>query len=142
MSIFEALILGIVQGISEFLPISSSGHLVVLQRVFGMDEDMLTFDIFVHVGSLVAILVVFWRDVWELIKKPICKMNGLLIIGTIPMIITGLFLRDLVRGRFFDSGLWLVAAFTITGVVLFITDKFKEPTKEVSDITWKDALFV
>jgi len=142
MSILEALILGIVQGISEFLPVSSSGHLTLLQRVFGLDEEMLTFDIFVHVGSLVAILVVFWRDVWELIKKPICKMNGLLIVGTIPAVIAGLFLRNIMRGGIFDSGIWLAAAFTLTGVVLFLTDKFKEPTKEERDLTWKDALFV
>ncbi|MCL2356272.1 MAG: undecaprenyl-diphosphate phosphatase [Defluviitaleaceae bacterium] len=142
MTIFEAVMLGIVQGIAEFLPISSSGHLVVLQRIFGFDEGLLTFDIFVHIGSLAAILVVFWRDVWELIRKPFCKMNGLLIIGTIPMVIGAFFLGGAVRGGFFNNGIWLAVAFTVTGVVLFITDKFREPTKEERDITWKDALFV
>lgn len=144
LGIFQALILGIVQGIAEFLPISSSGHLVVLRPVLGLEDvdEMLTFDIFVHIGSLAAIVAVFWRDIWELIKKPICKMNGLLIIGTIPLVVGALLLRGPVRDGFFNNGYWLAAAFTVTGVVLFLTDRFREPTKDERDVTWKDALLV
>lgn len=142
MTIFEALILGLVQGIAEFLPISSSGHLVVLREVFQMDGEMLTFDVFVHVGSLAAILVVFWRDVWELIKKPFQKMTGLLILGTLPAVIVGFPLRGIIEGPIFSSGIWLAAAFILTGALLMMADKFKNCHKEEIEITYKDALFV
>jgi undecaprenyl-diphosphatase len=142
MSVFEAIILGIIQGIAEFLPISSSGHLVVMREVFGMDGEMLSFDIFVHVGSLAAILVVFWRDVWTLIKNPFCKMTGLLIVATIPTVIVGVFLRGVIEHPLFSSGIWLAAAFIVTGVALIMADKFKNTHKEERDITYLDAIIV
>jgi len=76
MNIFQAIILGIVQGVAEFLPISSSGHLVVLHRVFGIDEGAFTFDIVVHLGTLVAIIIYFWPDILAIIKNPISKIKG------------------------------------------------------------------
>ncbi|MCL1843457.1 MAG: undecaprenyl-diphosphate phosphatase [Defluviitaleaceae bacterium] len=142
MSVFEALILGIVQGIAEFLPISSSGHLVVLREVFQLDGEMLTFDVFVHVGSLAAILAVFWPDVWKLLKNPFCKMTGLLILGTIPAIVIGLPLRSVIEGDLFNSAVFLAAAFTLTGILLMFADSFKAGRKEERDITVFDALFV
>jgi len=143
MNLFEAIILGIVQGITEFIPISSSGHLIVLQRVFGIEEPLLTFDIAVHVGSLVAILIVFWPDVWTLIKKPFSKMAGLLIIGSIPAIILGFIFHQFgIMENNFRTGIWLAAAFTLTGFLLLFSDRFVAGTKEERDITWFDALFV
>jgi undecaprenyl-diphosphatase len=142
MSIFEALILGIVQGIAEFLPISSSGHLVVLREVFQLEGELFTFDIFVHIGSLAAILAVYWRDVWALLRKPFQKMTGLLILGTVPVVLVGFPLRRVISGQIFTSGIWLAAAFTVTGVLLLMADKFKNCRKEESEITYKDALFV
>ena len=62
MNWFEAIVLGVVQGLTEFLPVSSSGHLVLLQHLFGLEEPELLFDISVHVGTLLAVLVVFYRD--------------------------------------------------------------------------------
>ena len=141
MTIFQGIILGIVQGIAEFLPISSSGHLVVLQRVFGIEEPALTFDIIVHLGTLAAILAVFWQDIFALIKKPFSKMTGLLIIGTIPVVIVGFFLRDAVEG-FLRGGAWLAAAFAVTGVLLVVADKFTKGHKEDKDITYVDALII
>jgi len=141
LTTLEAIILGIVQGIAEFLPISSSGHLIVLQRVFGMEEPALTFDIVVHVGSLLAIVIVFWRDIWALIKNPFQKMTGLLIVGTIPVVVAGFFLRNAIE-NYFRTGIWLAAAFTVTGFILLLADKFKKLPKEEKDITYMDALIV
>jgi len=143
MSILHAIILGIVQGITEFLPVSSSGHLIVLQRVFGIEEPLLTFDIAVHVGSLVAILVVFWADVWAIIKNPLGKMTGLLIIGSLPAILVGFIFHQFgIMENNFRTGVWLAAAFTLTGVLLLFADSFNAGTKEERDITWFDALFI
>ena len=141
MNIIQAIILGIVQGITEFLPISSSGHLIVLQRVFGMEEPALTFDIVVHIGTLVAIIAVFWADILAIIKNPFGKMTGLLIVGTIPAVIAGLFLRNVMETHF-RTGIWLAAAFTLTGVLLILADRFTTGHKEERDITWLDALFI
>ena len=141
MNILQAAILGIFQGIAEFLPISSSGHLIVLQRVFGMEEPALTFDIVVHLGTLVAILVVFWGDVWALIKNPFSKMTGLLIVGSIPVVIAGLFFRNAIE-NYLRTGIWLAAAFAVTGVLLVVADRFTEGKKSDRDITYLDALFV
>jgi len=141
MNILQAIILGIVQGITEFLPISSSGHLIVLQRVFGMEEPALTFDIVVHLGTLVAIIVFFRADILALIKNPIQKLTGLLIVGTIPAVIAGLFFRDLMETHF-RTGIWLAAAFTLTGFLLVIADRFTTGHKEERDISWFDALFI
>jgi len=141
MNLLQAIILGIVQGITEFLPISSSGHLIVLQRVFGMEEPALTFDIVVHLGTLLAIVAVFWADIVAIIKNPFGKMTGLLIVGTIPAVIAGLFLRNVMETHF-RSGIWLAAAFTLTGFLLVLADRFVTGQKEERDITWLDALFI
>jgi len=144
MNPFHAIILGIVQGIAEFLPISSSGHLIVTQRILDIkieDEFLFTFDIVVHLGSLLAILIVFWADIWKLIKNPFCKMTVLLIIGTIPAVFAGVFLQDIMVDNL-RSGIWLAAAFTLTGFLMMLADSFPPGTKEESEITYLDALFV
>ena len=141
MNLLQAIILGIVQGITEFLPISSSGHLIVLQRVFGMEEPALTFDIVVHLGTLLSIVAVFWSDIVAIIKKPFSKITGLLIVGTIPAVIAGFFLRDVMETHF-RTGIWLAAAFTLTGFLLVLADRFTTGQKEERDITWFDAFFI
>ena len=141
MTTLQALILGIIQGVAEFLPISSSGHLVVLQRVFGMEAPALTFDVVLHVGSLLAIVLVFWHKIWELIKRPFCKMTGLLIVGTIPAVVVGFLFRDFIE-NYLRTGIWLAAAFTITGFLLLFADKFTNERKDEGEITCLDALVV
>jgi len=143
MEIWQAIILGAVQGVAEFLPISSSGHLVLGQHMFGVDmEDpaFFTFDIVVHVGSFVAIAIAFWRDIWALIKNPFSKMTGLLIVGTIPAVIAGLFFRNHIE--MLRNGLWLAAAFTVTGFLLMAADRLSKGEKGEGEITYMDALFV
>ena len=143
MTTLQALILGIVQGVAEFLPISSSGHLIVLQRVFGIEEPAVTLDIFLHVGSLVAIVIVFWQDIWTLIKNPLSKMTWLLIVGSVPAVVGGfiLYTTGMLENNF-RSGLWLACAFTVTGVFLLIADKITDTHKKERDITFKDALII
>lgn len=141
MSILQAIILGIVQGIAEFIPISSSGHLVILHAVFGMEETALTFDIVLHLGTLVAILAVFWQDVFALVKKPFSKMTGLLIVGTLPVVVAGLLFRNAIE-TYLRSGIWLVTAFTATGVLLVFADKITQGRKTEKEISYIDALIV
>jgi len=141
LSVIQGIILGILQGIAEFLPISSSGHLILGQRIFGLEEPMFTFDIVVHIGTLLSILAVFYKDVWKLIKNPFSKMTGLLIVGTIPVVIAGFFLRGIIDTTL-RGPLVLGTAFFITGILLLICDRIKNPTKTESEITFKDALII
>ena len=140
MTALQAFILGIVQGVAEFLPISSSGHLIVLQRVFGITEPLLTFDIVVHIGSLLAILIVFWPKVVALLKDPLGKSTRLLLVGTIPAVVAGFLLRDFVE-NYLRTGIWLGIAFFITGLLLTFADKQKAKATK-ADITYKDALVI
>ena len=143
MTTLQALILGIVQGVAEFLPISSSGHLIVLQRVFGIEEPHVTFDIFLHVGSLVAIVIVFWKDILEILKNPFGKMTWLLIVGSLPAVVVGfiMYTGGILENNF-RSGLWLACAFTVTGFFLLLADKITDTPKQEREITYMDALIV
>jgi undecaprenyl-diphosphatase len=111
MTIWQALILGIVQGITEFFPISSSGHLLLVPEIFGWQEQPLAFDVALHAGTAAAILMFFHRDWWFLIRESVCdarlhhahitrwgpygRLMLLLAAGTIPAVIVGLSIADL-----------------------------------------------
>ena len=82
MHIFESIILGIVQGLTEFLPVSSSGHLAVFQGLFGITEATQTFNILLHVATLIAVFIVYWPYIFELIRNPFQRTTYLLVIGT------------------------------------------------------------
>ena len=121
MSIFEAFILGVVQGITEFLPVSSSGHLVLLQRIFGIEEPALVFDTAVHGGTLLAVIVVLWRDIWNILRRIIQPLVLYLIIATIPSVIIALVFKNRIEAAF-SSGAFLGFAFLITSALLFLSE--------------------
>jgi len=154
MSIFHAIILGIVQGLTEFLPVSSSGHLVLLQKIFGISEPTLFFDTMLHTGTLVAVFAVLWKDIWEILKKIIQPLTGFLIIATIPAVIAALAFGDIIEHAF-ETGQFLGFSFLITTVLLVTAELLSrrsvnkqldpninpEPPKEKS-MNWRFALFI
>jgi len=79
MEYLKTLVLGIVQGLCEFLPVSSSGHLSVFQQLFGMEEAGLLLDTMLHIGTLMAVFVVLWPDIWSMLKKPFSKASYFLV---------------------------------------------------------------
>lgn len=138
MSIFQALVLGVVQGLTEFLPVSSSGHLVVFQRLFGLTGPHLLFDVVVHTATLMAVVIYFnWR-----LPTLVRKYWLPLFIGTIPVGIAGLFFKDLIESLF--SSLLLVSVMLmITGVINLLTDRLLEHTGErQTTIGWRQGLWV
>lgn len=141
MTIIQAVILGIVQGVTEFLPISSSGHLVLLQKIFGIADPSLTFEIVVHLGTLLAVFAVFWRDILALLKKPFQKFTYLLIIGTIPTGIIGVAFKDFFE-KIFASGSTLGFGFLITGFVLLFAHNIRYGYKDLDETSYFDAIFV
>ena len=88
MNLFESILMGIIQGITEFLPVSSSGHLAIFKNLFGLEDTGLVFDVLLHVGTLIAIFIVFYKDIWELI------VNGLGIIAD-TFVNVGIFFKNL-----------------------------------------------
>ncbi len=122
MSIFESIILGIVQGLTEFLPVSSSGHLVLLQNAFGIEGPRLFFDTMLHLGTLVSVVIAMRKNIIDLFKNFFSKFTLYLIIATIPAIVFGLLFRDFFEGTF--SGRYLGYGFLFTAVILSVSEIF------------------
>lgn len=118
MSILVALILGIIQGLTEFLPVSSSGHLVLFQKIFGIESNLILFDVILHLGTLIAVVIVYRKSILELIKHPFSKKMGYLVIGTIPTVIIALLFKDFFESAF--NGNILFVGFLATSLLLFI----------------------
>ena len=121
MEILHAIILGAVQGITEFIPVSSSGHLVLLMRILDIENTSLFFEIMLHTGTLVAVIVVLWKELWALLKKPVQALTGFLILGTLPAVIAALVFRGFFEDAFF-TGRFLGISFLITSLLLSLAE--------------------
>ena len=143
MDILQGIILGIVQGLTEFLPVSSSGHLILFKKLFGIDQEQfgLTFDIALHFATLIAVFVVFWPDIVAILKKPVQKLTGLLIIATIPAIFVGLFLDDYIE-EISQSGGFLGFAFLFTAALMFFSQKIPSKSKNLDMMKYSDAAVI
>ena len=138
MDIFQAIILGVLQGITEFLPVSSSGHLTLLQKIFGIEEGVLTFNITVHFATLAGVFVVYWEEIKNILKKPFGKLSLLIIAGTIPTAIIGFLFKDVFEGLA-KSGDTLGICFILTGLILWAAEKMKPLGKNLEKTTFFDA---
>ncbi len=126
MGILEAIALGIVQGLTEFLPVSSSGHLVLVQKIFGVaalegasDPWLLFFDTMLHLGTLLAVAIALWKDILGLFKKPFNTLLYL-IIATIPAVIFTLLFKDFIEEAF--GGQFLAYEFLFTALILIVCE--------------------
>lgn len=144
LGILKSIILGIVQGLSEFLPISSSGHLVLFEQILNFKQSGIAFEVFVHFGTLIAVLIVFRKDIWKMIVLlpglPKFVLNGIrinnsedeyrslaffIIIGSIPAAVIGILFEHQIESLFEDPLLVLVALF-VTGVIVWSSKFPKE----------------
>jgi len=142
MTLLEAILLGLIQGLSEFLPVSSSGHLLVFHHIFGItSEDNLTFIIVLNMGSLIPLLWTFRKDVWQLMRNPFQKLTLLLIIGTLPLVIVTIFFQDFIESMF-HMVQWLPVGFVITGVVLLLSDRVKTNNRKIGELRIIDAVII
>lgn len=139
MSYPQVFVLSLVQGVTEFLPVSSSGHLVILQKLFSITKPPVLFDIMVHVGTLGAIFFYFRKELLKTFKQ--ARIWWLIIIGTIPAGLVGLFLNEQIETLF--NSLDLVGfALLLTAILLFSTRWVKKPTKQMEKLSLIDAFII
>lgn len=144
MEIWQSIVLGIVQGLTEFLPVSSSGHLLFLQRVLNVNigEAEMFFNIILHLGTLIAVCAVFYKDIIDLFKKPF-KTMLFLVVATIPAGLAGFLFDDAIDELFVQGefvGIFLAIFFAITATVLFITELYAKKRKQTLPLCWKNTL--
>jgi undecaprenyl-diphosphatase len=160
MDIIQAIILGVVQGLTEFLPVSSSAHLVFMTDILGLPQNV-AFDTLLHLGTLVAVVAYFWKDLVKIIssfisslvdifrgrfkkgleEEPFKKLSWLIIVGTIPAGIMGILLQKQFEALFtsiFYVGIFLI----ITGLLLWGAERVKPGEKDIKDISFKNALVI
>ena len=151
MSLLQIVVLAVVQGITEFLPISSSGHLVLTSRVLGWPDQGLLIDIAVHAGTLLAVIVYFWRDLWEMTlgavgiftgrRSPSQRLIGCLAIATVPIVFAGYFGIDYIEDVLRSVELigWTTLGF---GVLLWVVDRLCMTVRRLEHLTYGGALLV
>lgn len=148
MTIFQALVLGIVQGLGEFLPVSSSAHLVLVPWAFGWKDPGLSFDVALHMGTLVAVVAFFWKD-WvslfsEAMKRRSTQEASLfwyLVVATIPGAIIG-FLLEKQAETVFRTPLLIGAMLIVMGIILYWVDLRAARRKNLYGVSFADSLFI
>jgi undecaprenyl-diphosphatase len=153
MSWWQVVVLSVVQGLTEFLPVSSSGHLAIVSRIFFADDAGASFTAVSQLGTELAILVYFARDIVRIVKA---WFNGLLaaahrnadyrlgwyvMIGTIPICILGLFFKDEIRSGV--RNLWVIAtALVVFSAVIALAERLGRQSRPIDQLTWRDAVVV
>lgn len=157
MSELQAVLLGLVQGLTEFLPVSSSGHLTIFRSLFGVEAENLTFEVAVHAATVLSTIVAFRKEIWDLLKGFFkFKMNSQthyifkIAVSMVPVMIVGLFLKDYVTSLF-GSGLLIVGCMLVlTAILLYLGEKLsdraalraKEGDSEGREVGYLDAFII
>lgn len=166
ITILQSIVLGIIQGATEFIPVSSSAHLVIVPWLFGWNDAVLTslsFDVSLHIGTLLAVLIYFAKDWWRLLKAgvmsiierkigddPDRRMAWLIVIGTIPGGLVGMLAEDFIDGLFHQSGsqihttamVVMAVIIALWGLVLWLADEHGSRTEGLSGLTFKNAILI
>lgn len=159
MTVFSSFLLGLIQGVAEFLPISSSGHLAIAQNLLNLQTEVPEFfDVLLHLGTLLAVFVAYWQDIKDMVVEffhgigdlvhhstptpvpPARRLILLIILGTLPLFLV-LPIKDKVRGLT-NNMVFIGAALIVTGFLLFACDMIKKGRKTERNATWVDVLVV
>jgi len=157
MNIIQAILLGIVEGLTEYIPVSSTAHLLIAQRLIGVNDAKIIepFTIIVQSGAIIALVIYFWKDLWEITLSTArnlprvtrfnalprnAKMGWYLVLATIPAAIAGLLFNDKIDALFSQPLLHAAVRLSIAAVLMAAAEYFGKQTKELSAITWKESL--
>ena len=152
MDFLRAVVLGVIQGLTEFLPISSSAHLAIFPKFFGWDDPGAAYTAVIQIGTEVAVVLYFWRDIWTIgsgwirgvfsrvaREEPEWRRGWFIIIGSLPIVLLGLVLEDLIDREF--RNLWVIGTTLIVlGIVLGIAERVGRKTAPIDDLTWRHAV--
>lgn len=143
MEIWQAIILGFVQGFTEFLPVSSSGHLILLQNWFGIEENVIFYSIMLHVGTLIPVIVVLWKEILALFKKPFNKF-GCLVLATIPAGLVGIIFSEVFDlDLLFTENVWLLSiTFLLTAAEMLFSEMRAKKVQMINPINAKTAFIM
>jgi undecaprenyl-diphosphatase len=150
----QAVVLGIIQGLTEFLPISSSAHLRILPEIFGWGDPGAAFTAVIQIGTELAVLLFFWKDIWRIgtmwvksLFRPEyrghldARMGWFIIIGSVPIVVLGIALKDVIEQDF--RSLWIIGTMLIVmGLVLGLADRIGGTDKTLKNITLRDAILM
>jgi undecaprenyl-diphosphatase len=152
MTLFQAFLLGIIQGLTEFIPVSSTAHLLLAQKVLGIasGDDTFVFLVLVQLGTIVSLVVYFWRDLLVLIKAILAKpfstqdnrLAWFIIIATIPALLAGVLLKDAVEALFKTPLVEAPIRLFTAAILMSLAEYFGKRTRTLDNMTWLDALFV
>lgn len=152
MDLLRSVVLGFLQGMTEFLPISSSAHLAIFPQLFGWGDPGAAYTAVVQIGTELAVVLYFWRDIWtigsgwvrglfsaEARREPPWRMGWFIIIGSLPIVILGLLLEDLIDREF--RSLWVIATTLIVlGIVLGLSERFGRKERAIDQLTPRHAV--
>jgi len=150
----QALVLGTLQGLTEFLPVSSSAHLRILPELFGWGDPGAAFTAVIQIGTELAVLVYFRKDIWRIARTWVlslfkaeyrghldARVGWFIIIGSLPIVVLGVFFKDTIESEF--RNLWLIAAMLVSmGLVLGVTDKVGGTEKKIKQLSVRDAVLM
>ena len=139
MLFWIAIILGIIQGFTEFLPISSSGHLVILEDIFGVDMDFTFLNVLLHIATLIAVVYYYRKKILYLITHPLCTMNKYLLVATVPAIIFVLCFGSIFT-QYMSSTLFVGIGFLITAILLSFAQVMAKKNKVPDMLNYKNVL--
>jgi undecaprenyl-diphosphatase len=155
-TLLQAIVIGIVQGLTEFLPISSSAHLILLPKVLGWNDPFINsaaFDVMLHMGTLAALLAYFWRDLWRYFvaglavlrdrrvgTDPDRRLAVLLAISVVPAALIGVGLEGFIDTFFREQPLFICALLVVGAIILFVAERAARHVKEMSDLKPREAL--
>jgi undecaprenyl-diphosphatase len=157
MNLLYSLLLGIIQGLTEFIPVSSTAHLLLAQRLMGLESDnaAFIFTVLVQQGTLLALIVYFWADLWGIVRSwltalwrrrpfsdPQARLGWFLILGTIPALAAGAVFKPLVERLFSTPLVEAAIRLSITAVLLFVAERLGRRDRKLDTLNWKDALWV
>jgi undecaprenyl-diphosphatase len=163
LNLIEAIVLGIIQGLTEFLPISSTGHLTFAGKIMGLISDKnpehwTSFIAVIQLGTMVSILVYFWKDLWNIFSEFLqnnfqkrvkysdqslnSKLGWMIIAGTVPIVIIGLLFKDAIEGAFTKNLFVIAISLIVLAIILAIAEKTAKFNKDLKDITLLDSILI